>query len=189
MVGTMTTQGRISHHLDLYHYWLVKRGGRAMPARRDIDPADIPALLPYLSLVHNVCGEFRFRLFGSAIGRDMTGAVLGSGVSSAPEPIAAAQAMSERVFTSARPVFATAQYETKWGTIHNSSGLFLPLSDNGTHVDISIVTRVTCFPSDAIASRDWLEGAPLKIGEVVNIDDAADLERHCLDWQCGATPL
>ena len=61
----------ISFHLDLYRYWLKKRGSGAMPSRSDIDPADIPALLPYVSLVHKVGGEFRFRLVGSDGSSDM----------------------------------------------------------------------------------------------------------------------
>jgi PAS domain len=38
-----------------------------MPARSDIDPADIPALLPYVSIFHEAQGWFRYRLVGTAI--------------------------------------------------------------------------------------------------------------------------
>ena len=35
----------------LFRYWEKKRGGRAMPARRDIDPIEMgPKLLPHLML-------------------------------------------------------------------------------------------------------------------------------------------
>jgi hypothetical protein len=47
----------ISFHLALYRYWSEKRGKRVMAARGDIDPAEIPALLPYISLVHKVEGK------------------------------------------------------------------------------------------------------------------------------------
>ena len=66
--GVMTTEVPISHHLDLYRYWDGRRNGRRMPARRDIDPADIPGLLPHVSLIHKPDGQFRFRLVGSAAG-------------------------------------------------------------------------------------------------------------------------
>jgi hypothetical protein len=49
------------------------------PARSDLDPADIPALLPYMMLVEKVDDHFRWRLVGTAavreIGRDLTGSI------------------------------------------------------------------------------------------------------------------
>jgi hypothetical protein len=34
-----------------YAYWEAKRDGRLMPSRSDIDPTDIPKLLPYVTLI------------------------------------------------------------------------------------------------------------------------------------------
>jgi hypothetical protein len=182
----------ISYHLDLYRYWLSKRGGRTMPARNDIDPADIPTLLPYISIVHKVDGEFRFRLVGSAIarqfGRELTGDIVGSGVSNASESIAVLKAIGERVFATAHPIFATGQHVTKLGASHLVSTLLLPLSDDGRHVNMIIFTRVACFTADAKASRDWLAGAPFKLGELVDVSNEADLMRHCLDWKRNCVP-
>ena len=63
-----------------YDYWDQRRGERAMPARVDLDPADIPKLLPYVILTDVVSAEpldFRYRLIGTAIcqriARDYTG--------------------------------------------------------------------------------------------------------------------
>src|ERR1700741_3932332 len=104
----MTIEVPISPHLDLYRYWDGRRNERLMPARKDIDPADIPALLPHVSLIHKPDGQFRFRLVGSAaveqFGRDLTGDVVGSHGDNARETVAAVQAVCERVFASARPV-------------------------------------------------------------------------------------
>jgi PAS domain len=36
---------------QIYDYWLSCAAGKAMPCRGDIDPAQIPRLLPYISLV------------------------------------------------------------------------------------------------------------------------------------------
>lgn len=65
--------------LELRDYWLSRRNGKIMPARRDIDPLDIPRLLPHVALT-DVCYDplrFRFRLIGTGIvamaGRDATG--------------------------------------------------------------------------------------------------------------------
>jgi hypothetical protein len=72
-------------HLDdpllaqLYAYWRLKRGERRMPARRQIDPAEIPRLLPHLVISEGVDDgrRFRYRLAGTAvaqaIGYDPTG--------------------------------------------------------------------------------------------------------------------
>jgi hypothetical protein len=71
---------------ELYDYWSGKRCGRVMPTREDIDPVDIPRLLPNLMLLEVHAAQpaaetgpyrFRFRLAGTAIcqiaGVDLTG--------------------------------------------------------------------------------------------------------------------
>ncbi len=53
----------------LHSYWLSKRGSRRMPRRAEIDPVDIPTLLPLVFLVdvRQRPLRFRFRLIGTAI--------------------------------------------------------------------------------------------------------------------------
>lgn len=74
---------RIKHgeQRDLYAYWSAKAPPDGLPARRHIDPLDIPALLPRIALI-DVLREpagmfFRYRLAGTEIveraGRDPTG--------------------------------------------------------------------------------------------------------------------
>ncbi len=64
----------------LKRYWDGKRGDRAMPARADLDPVDIPEILPYILLVDTAetLEEFRYRLIGTeacrGFDRDRTGA-------------------------------------------------------------------------------------------------------------------
>src|SRR5215469_10675803 len=50
-------------------YWESIRGGRAMPRRSDIDPAQILRLLPFVMLVDVLAMplDFRFRLVGTEI--------------------------------------------------------------------------------------------------------------------------
>jgi len=57
---------RIAAALD---YWHHLRGGRPMPARGEIDPTRIHALLPYLLLVDVLRApqDFRYRLVGAEI--------------------------------------------------------------------------------------------------------------------------
>jgi hypothetical protein len=51
-------------------YWLAKRGDRLMPQPKDVDPTEIPKLLPYISLIDVVPGEpveYFYRLEGEAV--------------------------------------------------------------------------------------------------------------------------
>jgi len=63
---------------QLYDYWLDKAQGRSMPERRDISPAHIPRLLPFISLIE-VGGDrsCRIRLAGTRLrdiyDREITG--------------------------------------------------------------------------------------------------------------------
>jgi hypothetical protein len=55
---------------DALTYWESKRAGRAMPARRDLDPVlEIPKLLQWVVLVDVLRDplDFRFRLIGTGI--------------------------------------------------------------------------------------------------------------------------
>ena len=63
-------------------YWLDRRGDKAMPGRTDIDPMDIPDLLPGICLLEagNLASptcKIRFRLAGTRlremVGYDVTG--------------------------------------------------------------------------------------------------------------------
>lgn len=67
-------------HRRLYDYWRARRGDRRAPARADIDPLDLPDLLPGLWLIDVAADpiDFRIRLAGTGlyriVGRDITGA-------------------------------------------------------------------------------------------------------------------
>jgi hypothetical protein len=179
-------QAPVSHHLDLYRYWLAKRGDRAMPARSDIDPGEIRALLPYLTILDKADGQFRYRLHGSAvaqeIGRDMTGGIVGSYVSS-PEAAAAMRAVCERVFARAQPVFSTGEFKVKSGSTYNVSVLFLPLSEDTVTVNMAVCTPVARCNFGVTPSPGWRESIPVKVGIVIDIHDAAELEKCCLEWE------
>jgi hypothetical protein len=181
----MLTQAPISHHLDLYRYWLAKRGDRAMAARSDLDPGEIRALLPYLTILDKVDGQFRYRLHASAvareIGRDLTGGFVGSYVST-PESAAAMRAVCERVFARAHPVFSTGEFKVKPDCTHNTSVLILPLSRDGVTVNMAICTLVARFNFGVKASTDWLAGIPVKVRDVIDVHGAAELEKWCIEW-------
>jgi hypothetical protein len=185
----MPLRAPISHHLDLYRYWLTLRGERTMPARSDIDPADIRALLPYLTIVDKVDGRFRFRLVGTAaaeqFGHDLTGKFVGS-YTGTLERAAVQNAIYERLFTTARPLFIAGEYLTHAGAIHKVSRFMLPLSDNGVNVNKVFFTRVARFSPNVKASADWLKGTPGKTRYVVEVFDMTQLQKLCLDWERNA---
>jgi hypothetical protein len=50
-------------------YWLTRRGGRSMPRRSDISPAQLKAQLPHILLADVIDGgaDFRYRLVGTEL--------------------------------------------------------------------------------------------------------------------------
>ncbi len=145
-------------------------------------------MLPYLLLVDKEGGRLRYRLVGTAIvwevGIDPTGSLVGSYVSYDPSSVAAFQTMGDRVLTG-RPYLAAGLYEVKPGVVHNFLVLLLPLSDDGTNVNMVLALRIARFCSNLNASKDWLEGVPLRLISLNEVLDAADLERQSLDWERG----
>ncbi len=55
--------------LQIYDYWNSLRAGRSMPARKDLDPGQLPRHLPNLMLIDvlNEPRRFRYRLIGSRV--------------------------------------------------------------------------------------------------------------------------
>ena len=196
----MLPQAQISLHHDLFRYWDLKRAGRSMPARRDIDPCEMPVtLLPHVVIIDQADGRFRYRLVGTAVvrdlGSDLTGCWVGSHTSS-PSYATAVLSIYQRAFASARPLFTTGEHRTDSGTIQSNSRLLLPLSDDGATVNMVIFSRVARFNRNATAGTDWLKDAP---GKVRSVDDVAteeeigrlslDWERHCLSSSALATSI
>jgi hypothetical protein len=181
----MPARARISRHLDLYSYWLSKRGARIMPARGDINPADIPRLLPHLIIVECAGDQFRYRLVGSAIGQavgyPVTGAIVGFSIVD-PEDATKLRAIFQLVFTAASPVFAAGQYIHKSGAHVELSLLTAPLSEDGRVVNMSISTLAACFSGPSVPQRGWLKYLPAKVDDVIEVHDAAQLETLCCQW-------
>ena len=157
-----------------------------MPARSDIDPVDIPALLPYLMIVEKVGEQFRYRLMGTALarewGRDRTGGFVGSYLTD-PGSAAAARALFERTFSTGRPVLITGAFNTASDAVHHMSLFLLPLSEDGAEVNMSVCSVIARFAFGVTASADWLKGAQAKVRNMVNVNNAPELEKLCLEWE------
>jgi len=127
----------------MYDYWLAKRGSRAMPARADIEPAEIKKLLPMMVLVDvtNDARRFVYRLVGtqevSERGTDPTG-----------KPVAEAffggsleESLScyEYVVRNRAPFCYRDPYAAPDGQVQNDDIVYLPLSDDGANVNMILV--------------------------------------------------
>lgn len=127
----------------LYRYWHSKRHGRLMPSRRDIDPLDMKPWLSHLMLVDVLptAPHFVYRLVGTGEvaqrGRDPTGKTVADAFF-APE---AEQALIhyQHIVATKIPFFWNAPYTTPRGRVAQDDILFLPLSDNGTDVNMVMV--------------------------------------------------
>lgn len=130
----------------LYAYWQRIRGERQMPARADIDPAEIKALLPYMILVDVVYDaamrpDFVYRLVGTREveirGNDPTGrrvaeAFHGPSAENAVECYA-------RVVQAGAPLLDDEYFARDGDRYADEANLFLPLSNDGRTVNMVLV--------------------------------------------------
>jgi hypothetical protein len=124
----------------LWEYWNAARGDRAMPHRADIDPAQIPKLLPHV-IMYTVMpdGGYTIRLVGeeivSFVGRNATGSKAGAAM-----PARAAEILHrvlDEVATERLPKFRAGK--AHWQpdrSYRDFEACFLPLSADGETVNI-----------------------------------------------------
>jgi hypothetical protein len=129
-----------------YAYWDERRAGRPFPARRDLDPADFPYLLGYLTLIE-VRYEplsFRFRLHGSELARHGGYDMTGKGVEDLPGE-ENKRAMLERLHSlleTRRPQLTRNRLVLD-GRKMRFDALWVPLSDDG--ITINMLMRAIVF--------------------------------------------
>ena len=138
-------------------YWRGKRAGRALPSRRDIDPVEVPALLPHLQLIETAAGRFRYRLIGTALaeafGRDYTGHYL-------DELFAGGRAdtmgdVYRSIVETRRPAFLRSRYLTTKSVDLVANRLYLPLSDDGEQVNMILGALTFEFGALESVSGVW----------------------------------
>jgi hypothetical protein len=122
---------------QLYTYWWGKcRDGR-LPSRADIDPTEIPRLLPYLTIVEVVPDERRYvyRLVGTKEveirGQDPTGKSVAEAYYG--PSVQEAFASYDRTIDG-RPHYDDSPFVGPDGRYNDDEMLFLPLSDDGEKV-------------------------------------------------------
>ena len=156
-----------------FTYWRRKAAGRAMPRRRDIDPIEIPKLLPDVMLVDVVAGgRYRYRLIGTenpqaqgvfATGRYLDEVLPGPEyrnhvLSLYDECVQRRQALySECLFLS--PARRAPERHTKV--------LFMPLSEDGASVNMVFVVQVFLYIEHTTRERHFLDSPPYR--EIVHV--------------------
>lgn len=127
----------------LYRYWDAKRAGRAMPARRDLDPVELKAWLGSIILYDILADpvDFRYRLVGTniviAMGRDLTGSRVSEHAASEDQAyamIALTELVGRRTYR-----FRNDPVRGDRGTFLGRDRIYLPLSENGTDVTMLLL--------------------------------------------------
>jgi hypothetical protein len=130
--------------IRFYHYWLGKCGRRNMPRRADIDPVEMPRrLLPWISIVDVVedARRYVYRLVGTGDvevrGKDPTGrSVAEAYFGPSPED---ALGCYDNVVATRAPLLDPTPFTAPDGKWVTDETLFLPLSDDGQHVNKILV--------------------------------------------------
>jgi hypothetical protein len=124
----------------LYQYWNSRRGDRRMPGRADIDPAQIPKLLPHIMMYTVVAGGgYTIRLVGESIvafvGVNATGRAAGSIMP--PRATEILHKVLDNVVAERAPAFRLGKAHWHQDKTHREfEACFLPLSTDGATVDI-----------------------------------------------------
>jgi len=118
----------------LLAHWRAKCRGRPMPARIDIDPAEIPRLLPYVMLLDMPKGRLRYRLAGEAVEREYGLPLAGKLVEEVVprQRLAFALGTYEKVIESGRPLVCRGRFLTPNGIERVVTRLILPLADEAS---------------------------------------------------------
>jgi hypothetical protein len=121
-------------------YWERVRGTRAMPRRSDLDPVDIPRLLPFVMLVDVLADplDFRFRLIGSAIQAIIARNYVGRRFSELPHMVKGNMiwAEYETVVSRHRPVAAILDYVGVDRYVQGVRHCLMPLSKDDRDVNM-----------------------------------------------------
>lgn len=132
-------------HQEIFAYWLSKRTAGRLPGREDVDPMEVPLILPWMGLVDvDRLGEnfrFRYRLIGTGLvarlGRDSTGKWFDEIYD--PELRERHAGDYVDVVRTAAPKLSRVQVPIEERSFLSYERLTLPLAADGTNVDMLLV--------------------------------------------------
>ena len=136
---------------QIFVYWQTKAAARGtLPARADIDPVDLAAILPAISLIEvrrdaaERAGRLRYRVVGSLhveiMGHDATGELIALG---SADDDAAASAIA-----TGRPVHAARTFHPANGVALTFESLICPLAADGLTVDMLLCAVAPHYRKD-----------------------------------------
>jgi hypothetical protein len=169
--GSPITDARLQRGLE---YWRSKAeaAGRAMPRRADIDPGEIPKLLPDIMLIDVLPeGRYRYRLIGTANaeahGINAKGRYLDE-VLPGPEYRAHVLGLYNECVEARRPLYSESMFISTGQRIaeRTTKVLFLPLSEDGERVNIVMVLQVFFYTDQSTRNRHFIDARPYR--EVVH---------------------
>lgn len=156
-----------------YLYWRERAAGRAMPSRADIDPTEIPKLLPDVMLVERVeATRYRYRLIGTenarAHGVNATGRFLDE-VLPGPDYAAHVLALYDECVATQRPLYSECLFLSpgRRDPERHTKVLFMPLSPDGETVNMIFVIQVFLYIDRATRERHFVEARPYK--EIIHV--------------------
>ncbi len=127
----------------LHGYWEAKRSGREMPSRADIGPAEMREHLGWICMLDVLDGgaDFRYRLIGTMITEyffwDATGKTVSEAFAAQPARLRDAVLGVCRCTVQARvPLRVYGNSGWAGRGLEECEGLYLPLSGDGTNVDV-----------------------------------------------------
>lgn len=124
-------------------YWEQIRGQKDVPSRADLDPADIPRLLPHLVLldVFHEPRDFRYRLVGTTIEEFLEKYYTGVRMSELPHQRPPSQIWTSccTVVGSRKPLFSAVPYVGPKKEFVRSEDVILPLAPPGEQVNMLLV--------------------------------------------------
>ena len=151
---------------EAYEYWQKKAGGRALPSRSDIDPIEIPRLLPHIMLV-DVMGPrlYRYRLVGTeiatAMGVNATGRLVHEMLRDDGYRAYVVDlyntVVRERRGLYTENIFLTARHGV---TERNTKRIMLPLSGDGETVNMVLAAQVFFYLGDTARNRHFVDPRP-----------------------------
>lgn len=153
-----------------FDYWRRKAAsaGRAMPARRDIDPGEIPRLLPDVMLVDVLPGgRYRYRLIGTANtdahGINASGRYLDE-VLPGPDYRDHVIGLYDECVRSRRPLYSESLFISPGSRVaeRHTKVLFMPLAEDGETVNIVMVMQVFFYADRTTRNRHFVEARPYK---------------------------
>jgi len=123
-------------------YWRSLLPNAAWPRRADLDPIEMPRLLPFVMITKTTPeGGEQIRLAGTHIvdhlGFDPTGGDL-TGATAAPRFAGFCRTVSDTVTEARAPVYAGAHHVSGRGAMRHASQIACPLSDSGGSIDATV---------------------------------------------------